>query len=82
MYEIETDTGKRHVNHLKILGTVVKDFQLETEEDIIIPTSLEERPAATAQSNEQQRAEPAEPVRRYLQRECRCPKHYTPQTGN
>ena len=79
MYEIETDTGlvwKRHVDHL---GTEVKDSQQETEEDIIIPTSLEERPAATAQSNEQQ---PAEPARRYPQRERRCPERYTPQTGN
>ena len=40
MYEIEIDTGliwKRHVDHLKSLGTVVKED--------IIPTSLEERPS-------------------------------------
>ena len=50
MYEIHTDTGliwKRHVNHLKGLGIVVNDPQPEIEEDVIIPTSLEERPAAT-----------------------------------
>ena len=85
MYEIKTDTGltwKKHVKHLKSLGTVVKDSQPETEEDIIIPTSLVERPAAGAQSNEQQPAESAEPVRRYPQREHQCPKCYTPQTGN
>ena len=82
MYEIETDTGlvwKRHVDHLKSLGTEVKDSKQETEEDIIIPTSLDERPATTAQNNEQQ---PAEPARRYPQRERRCPDHYTPQTSN
>ena len=63
MYEIKTDTGliwKKHVKHLKSLGNVVKDSQPETEEDIIIPTSLVERSAASAQSNEQQPAEPAE----------------------
>ena len=78
MYEIETNTGlvwKRDVDHLKSLGIEVKDSQQETEEDII-PTSLEERPAATAQSNEQQ---PAEPARSYPQR---CPERYTPQTCN
>ena len=79
MYEIETDTG---VDHLKSLGTVVKDAQLETEEDVIIPTGTEERPAATAQSNEQPPAEPAELVRRYPQRERRQPERYTPETGN
>ena len=85
MYEIETDTGliwKRHVDHLKSLGTVVKDAQPETEENIIIPTGTEERSAATAQSNEQLPAEPAEPVRRYPQRERRQPERYTPETGN
>ena len=49
MYEIQTDTEliwKRHVNHLKGLGIVVNDAQPETEEDITIPTSLEERRAA------------------------------------
>ena len=82
MYEIETDTGlvwKRHVDHLKSLGTEVKDSKQETEKDIIIPTSLDERPATTAQNNEQQ---PAEPARRYPQRERRCPDRYTPQTCN
>ena len=85
MYEIETDTGliwKRHVDHLKSLGTVVKDAQPETDKDIVIPTGIEERSAATAQSNEQPPAEPAEPVRRYPQRERRQPERYTPETGN
>ena len=85
MYEIQTDTGliwKRHVNHLKGLGTIVNNAQPETEEDIIINTSLEERPAATTQSNEQLPAEPAEPARRYPQRERRCPERYSPETGN
>ena len=80
MYEIQTDTGliwKRHVNHLKGLGTVLNDAQPETEEDLIVPTSLRERPAATTQSNEQPPAEPAEPARRYPQREHRCPERYT-----
>ena len=67
MYEIETDNGlvwKMYVDHFKSLETEVKDSQQETEEDIIIPTSLEERPAATAQSNEQQPAELAEGTRK------------------
>ena len=65
MHEIQTDTGliwKRHVDHLKGLGTVVNDTQPETKEDIIIPTSPEERPAATTENNEQPPAEPAEPA--------------------
>ena len=85
MYEIQTDTGliwKRHVDHLKGLGTVVSDAPPETEEDFVISTGLQERPAATTPSNEQPPAEPAEPARRYPQRECRCPEHYTSETGN
>ena len=86
MYEIQTDTGliwKRHVDHLKGLGTVVNDAQPETEEDIIIPTSPEVRPpAATTENNEQPPAEPAEPARRYPQRERRRPERYTPESGN
>ena len=85
MYEIQTDTGliwKRHVNHLKGLGTVLNDAQPETEEDFIIPTSLQERPATTTPSNEQPPAEPAEPARRYPQRERRYPECYTSETGS
>ena len=85
MYEIQTDTGliwKRHVDHLKGLGTVVSDVPPETEEDFVIPTGLQERPAATTPSNEQPPAEPAEPARRYPQRERRCPERYTSETGN
>ena len=62
MYEIQTDTGliwKRHVDHLKGLGTVVNDALPKPEEDIIIPTSPEERPAATMENNKQPPAEPA-----------------------
>ena len=66
---------------MKSLGTVVKDAQPETEEDFSIPTGTEER-SATVQSNEQPPAEPAEPVRRYPQRERRQPERYTPETGN
>ena len=80
MYEIDWSlVWKRHVDHLKSLGTEVKDSKQETEEDIIIPTSLDERPATTAQNNEQQ---PAELARRYPQREHQCPDCYTPQTCN
>ena len=85
MYEIQTDTGlilKRHVDHLKGLGTVVNDAPPETEEDFVIPTGLQERPAATTPSNEQPPAEPAEPARRYPQRERQRPEHYTSETGN
>ena len=79
------DTGliwKRHVNHLKGLGTVVNDVQPETKEDIIIPTSPEERPAPTTENKKQPPAEPAELARRHPQRECWCPEHYTPESGN
>ena len=85
MYEIQTDTGliwKRHVDHLKGLGTVVNDAPPETEEDFVIPTGLQERPAATTPNNEQPPGEPAELARRYLQRERRRPEHYTSETGN
>ena len=85
IYEIQTDTGliwKRHVDHLKDLGTVVSDAPPETEEDFVIPTGLRERPAATTPSNEQPPAEPAEPARRYPQRERRPPERYTSETGN
>ena len=85
MYEIQTDTGliwKRHVDHLKGLGTVVNDAQPETEEDIIIPTSPEERPTATTENNEQPPAKPAEPARRYPQKRPQHPEHYTPESGN
>ena len=71
-----------NVNHLKGLGTVVNDAQPQTKEEIIILTSLEERPAATTQNNEQPPAEPAEPARRYPQKERRHPKHCTPESGD
>ena len=48
----------------------------------MIPTGLQERPAATTPSNEQPPAEPAEPARRYPQRERQCPERYTSETGN
>ena len=46
-YEVETDTEliwKRHVDHLKSLGTDVNDSPSDTEEGVIIPTWLEENP--------------------------------------
>jgi len=71
IYELKTDTRlmwKRHVD-LKGLGTVVNDAQPVTEEEVIIPTWLEERSAANNQNNEPPANVPTEPARRYPYRE-------------
>ena len=81
-YEVETDTGliwKRHVDHLKSLGAVVNDSPAHTEEEVINPTWLEEKPSKSNQSTE---PTPTEPVRRYPRRKHRRPKFYNQQTGN
>ena len=64
---------------MKGLRTAVNDSPPDTEEEVIIPTWLEENPSRSDQSTE---PTPTEPVRRYPQREHRRPKRYDQQTGN
>ena len=82
-YELKTDTGltwKRHVDHLKGLGTVVNDALPVIEEEVIIPTWLEERSAANASNNEPLTT--VSNVRRCPYREHRSLKCYTPETSD